>query len=95
MKNKQNRLPSQFQIYDKVSVDFKNLGFFIEEAIIIRIHFTEGKVTYDLSVQLKNNNIIGATTRLYNVDSLILSPYNGPATRFAANTSDGALIKTG
>ena len=69
-------LPSKFQIGEKVSVNFQKLGFYVHEAIVIKIHFTHNKVSYDLDVQFDNgDNNIGTCTRIYNVDSLIVSPF--------------------
>lgn len=85
-------LPSRFQVKDRVSIQFQKLGLFIKEAIVTKVHFTESKVLYDLNIQLVNdNNGIGSSTRIYNVDSLIVSPFN-ESTHFRVNTSDGALV---
>lgn len=71
------KLPSRFQIGERVSINFQKLGFYIAEAVIVRIHFTQNKVSYDLDIQFFNsgNKNIGACTRIYNVDSLIVSPF--------------------
>lgn len=71
-----NILPSQFQPYDEVSVNFYNAGF-INLARVRKVHFTHNKVSYDLEIctnvsnEGKENNIY---TRIYNVDSVYVKP---------------------
>lgn len=74
-----NHLPSRFQITDKVKCNWFN-SFVIEEAEVLKVHFSESKVMYDLIVfiNVPEQNGEPATqtfTRLYNVDSSLLSPF--------------------
>ncbi len=69
-------LPSRFQLNDEVSVRFRP-DFVINHAKVIKVHFTENKVQYDLEVKI---NIEGnpnypsghTTSRIYNIDSEIV-----------------------
>lgn len=65
-----NVLPSRFQLNDFVSVKFRP-DFVIEKAKIIKVHFTESKVLYDLQVEIGGQTPL-TSTRVYNVDSLIV-----------------------
>ena len=69
------KLPSRFQLGDLVSVNF---GYFtISKAYVIKIHFSEGKVLYDLNVcLLDDNGDTLTTTRIYNVDSAIVEEFS-------------------
>lgn len=65
--------PSKYAIGDIISVDFYDSGF-IREAKIIKVHFTESKVLYDVEICIKKfsageNNMY---TRLYNLDSILI-----------------------
>lgn len=64
------KLPSSKQIGDAVIVDF-GIGMRSENASVIKVHFTESKVMYDLEINFTelNNDY---STRLYNVDSVFV-----------------------
>lgn len=64
------KLPSRYQIGDKVSIKISSM-FVVESAEIIKIHFSESKVTYDLLVRLDifKDEAESSFTRIYNVDS--------------------------
>lgn len=72
LKIKGNTLPSKFQLNDLVSINFYDAGF-IGKARIIKIHFTESKVLYDVELCIKvspagdKHNMY---TRIYNIDSI-------------------------
>lgn len=69
-----NQLPSRFQIGDRVSVRFRP-SLVIDAAEVIKVHFSENKVLYDLEVKIAPDNQEDvAYTRVYNIDSLIVSP---------------------
>ena len=61
-------LPSRFIHGDEVILDFKEAGK-LNNAKIIKVHFTERKVLYD--VQIKTGN---GLTRIYNIDSSFIEP---------------------
>lgn len=66
------KLPSAYQIEDKVNVSFGEAGS-IQGCEVIKIHFSHSKVMYDISVPilvegLQHDEYI-AHTRLYNIDS--------------------------
>lgn len=68
-------LPSRFQLGDVVSVRFKD--FTISKAYVIKVHFTESKVLYDLNVCiLGDGGDTLTTTRIYNVDSAIIEEFS-------------------
>jgi hypothetical protein len=66
--SKVDLLPSQHQIGDKVILNFFKSGR-IENCRILNVHFSLGKVRYDISVNMANNEEKFVNTRLYNVDS--------------------------
>lgn len=69
-----NVLPSGFQIGEKCSIKLRPM-FVVDTGTVTKVHFAEGKVLYDLEVQL---DLIGTpipTTRIYNVDSALLSKF--------------------
>jgi hypothetical protein len=77
-KDNGNTLPSRFQLDDKVSVRFRP-DFVINEARVIKVHFTESKVLYDLEVKISfegnSDHPAGfTTTRVYNIDSSVVEP---------------------
>lgn len=69
-------LPSRFQLSDKVTIDFGTCGK-IENCIIIKVHFTNSKVLYDVEfygktigeININQGKPENFTTRLYNIDS--------------------------
>lgn len=65
-------LPSRFQINDLVCVKFKD--FTITKAKVIKVHFTESKVLYDLQIIFSDES--STSTRIYNVDSFIMEEYS-------------------
>jgi hypothetical protein len=73
-----NHLPSRYQIGDKVKCNWFN-NLVINEAEVIKVHFTESKVLYDLEVIIhfinEEDERDVTFTRLYNVDSGLLSPF--------------------
>ena len=77
-KDNGNRLPSRFQLGDEVSVRFRP-DFVINQATVIKVHFTESKVLYDLEVKItfdanEDHPAGWSTTRVYNIDSTIVEP---------------------
>lgn len=66
-----NKLPSQFQIGDYVSI---NVGedFIVRVAQVLNVHFSESKVKYDLSIHMTVDKKF-YQTRIYNVDSSMLN----------------------
>lgn len=62
------KLPSRFQNGDKVEVNFGDAGR-IGNCEIIKVHFTESKVLYDVKTSWKLEGGGKAETRFYNVDS--------------------------
>ncbi len=71
------RLPSNYQIYDKVIVDFGN-GTVIKNCQVEGIRFTKSKVFYDLVVILKEGSLPddeeSYATDLIAVDSAFVLP---------------------
>lgn len=85
MKRTIGKLPSKFQLEDKVKVVFGDAGT-INNCKIIKVHFSHSKVLYDIEVVMHNemadvnfsNNEEGyieeaLLTRLYNVDSVFVT----------------------
>jgi hypothetical protein len=79
----QQKLPSRFQIGDFVKLNFFNNAFF-NNCEIIKVHFTENKVMYDVDASFEVGRL-GATReyipiteiascRLYNIDSAFVVP---------------------
>lgn len=64
-----NKLPSKYQIGDSVNLNFGGESFIVGK--VIKVHFTESKVSYDLEVKVENPNT-SWFTRLYNVDSALI-----------------------
>ena len=85
-KNQMPKLPSAHQIGDKVKLQFGTSGM-VENCEVIKVHFTESKVLYDVEVsgnfdawkevldqaEVKKND--RWSTRLYNVDSAFVTKY--------------------
>jgi hypothetical protein len=79
------RLPSRFGIGDKVKAVFNDAGH-VGQAEVIKVHFTESKVFYDLAVlfhyakpseegqPVEYQEDMTGSTRLYNVDSAFVHP---------------------
>lgn len=72
-----NPLPSRFKHGDKVTLDFEDAGD-VHNCTIIKVHFSESKVLYDVEVAYKyldssQPNVKGFT-RIYNVDSCYVQP---------------------
>jgi hypothetical protein len=64
-----NSLPSKVQIRQVVALKFtKNMEPLM--ATVLAVHFTESKVRYDLRIWLDDD----LETRIYNVDSVFVSP---------------------
>jgi hypothetical protein len=75
--SRERLLPSRWQLGDLVSVRFKP-SLVIDTAEIIKVHFSKGKILYDLEVRIpykENPESVEdyTTTRFYNVDSAIIS----------------------
>lgn len=66
--NKTKLLPSKYQIGDIVSVNFYRDDILITKCKIIKVHFTKGKILYDLEVPINEYG----STRLYNIDSVFV-----------------------
>lgn len=66
------RLPSRFQIDDKVELNFNDAGQ-INNCEIIKVHFSESKVLYDVEIAFHVEKE-EFSTRLYNVDSCFVNP---------------------
>lgn len=66
-------LPSRFQHGDPVVVHFRKSGI-IQNCKVIKIHFTESKVSYDLEVKWEGEDGDMYTDRLYNIDSAVVFP---------------------
>lgn len=66
-----SKTPSQFQIGERVYLDFQTSGAL--DGFVTGIHFTKSKVRYDVSVDLlsKGSDEI-LKTRLYNIDSAFI-----------------------
>lgn len=73
--------PSRYKHGDKVILNFFTSGT-ISNCKIIKVHFTESKVLYDVEVEMIIKNDIEGDkpyhTRLYNIDSLFVSDYINP-----------------
>jgi hypothetical protein len=69
------KLPSRFQIGDKVSVRLRPM-LVIDTAEVIKVHFTENKVFYDLEVEFDYptppDDGEKGYTRIYNIDSALV-----------------------
>ena len=79
------RLPSRFQNGDQVTLNFYDAGKIIN-CEVIKVHFTESKVLYDVIVQIPTYEYKGTPqqkvatpihTRLYNIDSCFVEPADG------------------
>lgn len=72
--NPNQELPSRFQLGNNVNINFYNAGS-LTGGKIIKVHFSPGKVMYDLEILVKlspagdEHNMY---TRLYNVDSVFV-----------------------
>lgn len=70
-------LISRYKIGDLVTIDLYDSGI-IREAKVIKIHFTESKVLYDVEICIKKSPAgekHNMYTRLYNLDSLFIKDY--------------------
>ena len=64
-----NKLPSKYQIGNKVILDFGKSGKLIGGRII-KVHFTESKVLYDVDLVIESpDGKTGGYTRIYNIES--------------------------
>lgn len=81
-KERSTKLPSRFQIGDEVAI--RQTSFFAALARVIKVHFSESKVLYDLEVCLnfdptprkeETGEIKMISTRIYNVDSALVNLY--------------------
>lgn len=74
--SKSRILPSHYQLGDKVSVRLRP-KFVIDTAEVIKVHFSDGKVLYDLDVEFEyddpDQGVQIGHTRVYNIDSAFLS----------------------
>ncbi len=61
-------LISKYQIDDVVNVNFGKVGL-VKDCKIIKVHFTHGKIFYDVTVNINASHI----TRLYNIDSVFVT----------------------
>lgn len=72
-----NPLPSKFKHGDKVILNFEKSGK-IKNCTVIKVHFSESKVLYDVQVGYKyvdsSNPVINGFTRIYNIDSCYVQP---------------------
>lgn len=72
------KLPSRFQIGDTVAI--KLGGFTVDKAEIIKVHFTNSKVFYDLGVEFDSPTTPegggNGFTRLYNIDSALVTDFS-------------------
>lgn len=75
---KKNKLPSRFQIGEWVSINQR--GLVVNKAEVIKVHFSNSKVMYDLDVEFiydkeTENGIEDEMdyTRIYNVDSVFVT----------------------
>lgn len=59
-----DKLPSRFQLGDRVDIEFYGRGS-VTNCEVIKVHFTESKVMYDLAI---------GSERLYNIDSRLVNP---------------------
>lgn len=64
-------LPSHHQLGDKVTVSYGD-GVKIYGAWVIKIHFTESKVSYDVEFPIVVDGRGYSTTRMYNIDSVFV-----------------------
>lgn len=64
-----SNIPFKYKNGDHVRLDFFNAGF-VKNCTIIKVHFTDSKVLYDVDVTI-GTDVNGAPnkTRLYNIDS--------------------------
>ena len=60
-------LNSKYQIDDLVNINFGDTGT-IKNCKVIKVHFTHGKIFYDVTVKINETCI----TRLYNIDSVFV-----------------------
>lgn len=71
-------LPSRFQIGDNVRLNFSFSGG-VGNCEVIKVHFTESKVLYDILVKITEYDVDIADEketyiRLYNIDSAFVEP---------------------
>lgn len=68
------QLPSQFQLGDYVILNFMTAGS-LSGGHIVKVHFTEKKVLYDVELEMFNMESEGEIcwTRLYNIDSVFVN----------------------
>lgn len=71
--SQRQKLPSRFFFGDPVIVHFRKSGI-IQNCTVIKIHFTESKVSYDLEVKWEGDDGNTYTDRLYNIDSTVVFP---------------------
>lgn len=70
---KEQVLPSRFQIGDLVSLKFEP-WLVVTTGSVFKVHFTESKVFYDVEVVLYPDLEAECYTRIYNIDSALLTP---------------------
>lgn len=75
--SKNRILNSQHQLNDKVVLDFFKEGT-VTGCQIIKVHFTESKVLYDVEITSTYKNPANGkwSTRLYNIDGCFVKPWN-------------------
>jgi hypothetical protein len=66
-----SQLPSNVQVRQVVAVKFKDE---VLTGTVVGVHFYTGKVKYDVSLWLMDEKNEEYETRIYNVDSLFVSP---------------------
>lgn len=67
-----NTLPSTHQVNDKVELSL--LTDNIKSCKIIKVHFTESKVQYDIELYIESEDgKLGYSTRVYNIDSCFVN----------------------
>lgn len=66
--NPDQLLPSRFQLGYQVRLNFFDAGS-INKCEILKVHFSPGKVLYDVGVTISGNTNY---TRIYNVDSVFV-----------------------
>lgn len=71
-----NKLPSRFQLGDLVTLNFGSAGK-VTGADIIKVHFSESKVLYDVDILMSDAADGRVITRLYNIDSCFVEPADG------------------
>lgn len=77
--NRNQVLPSKFQIGDKVNLNFYRCGN-LYGGEVVKVHFAPGKVLYDIELPVRSDPSTEETekiinyTRLYNVDSAFVEP---------------------